>query len=44
MKLKAKEQVKVLLSQEGIKQKDLANFLSENRSLLFGNKFIPKAG
>jgi len=29
MKLKVKEQVKVLLSQEGIKQKDLAAILSE---------------
>ena len=29
MKLKVKEQVKVLLSQEGIKQKDLADILSK---------------
>ena len=29
MRLKAKEQVKVLLSLEGIKQKDLANMLSQ---------------
>jgi hypothetical protein len=29
MKLKVKEQIKVLLSQEGIKQKDLAAILSK---------------
>ncbi len=29
MKLKVKEQIKVLLSQEGIKQKDLAAILSQ---------------
>ena len=29
MRLKAKEQIKVLLSQEGIKQKDLADTLTQ---------------
>ena len=35
MRLKAKEQVKVLLSQEGVKQKDLAKMLSEKTGHIY---------
>ena len=35
MRLRAKEQVKVLLSQEGIKQKDLAQMLSKKTGHLY---------
>lgn len=35
MRLKAKEQVKVLLSQEGIKQKDLAEMMTKKTGHLY---------
>jgi hypothetical protein len=35
MRLKVKEQIKVLLSQEGIKQKDLADMLSKKTGHIY---------
>lgn len=40
MRLKAKEQIKVLLSQEGIKQKDLAKMLSEKTGHVYSQTNI----